>query len=137
MKNGRDGEKTPGRPAFAMGIRTQKNVPTLWIRRTVDETVQDVRYAFRTLRKNPGFTIIAVATLALGVGANTAIFSIGNAAIIRPLGYQEPEQLQFLTTRFGRGPGGKGSLSPAEYWDFTDINHSFCIVGAFVIWPVT
>src|SRR4029453_19501348 len=50
--------------------------------------------------------------------------------------YPKPEQLQFLTTRFGRGDGGQSSLSPAEYWEFTEINHSFSVVGAFVIGEV-
>src|SRR4029453_8624750 len=100
------------------------------------EVVLDIRYAFRTLRKSPGFTLVAVLPLGLGIGANTAIFSVVNAAILQPLGYRQPEQLQFLTTRFGRGDGGQSSLSPAEYWEFTEINHSFSVVGAFVIGDV-
>jgi predicted permease len=107
-----------------------------WTRRRVDEIVQDLRCAVRILRKTPGFTIVAVLTLALGIGANTAIFSVVNAAILQPLGYPQPAQLQFLTTRFGRGDGGRTSLSPAEYWEFTEINHSYSVVGAFVIGEV-
>jgi len=99
----------------------------------LEEIVLDLRYAFRTLRKSPGFTIVAVLTLGLGIGANTAMFSVVNAAILEPLGYPRPEQLQFLTTRFGRGEGGQSSLSPAEYWEYTEINRSFSVVGAFLI----
>ena len=99
----------------------------MWIRRRLDEVTQDVRYALRTLRKSPGFTTIAVLTIALGIGANTAIFSVVNAAILRPLGYPQAQQLLFVTTDH------PGTVSPAEYWELADINQSFSIVGAFVV----
>ncbi len=111
--------------AFGNVMRTKEEVRAVWTRRWLGEIVQDVRYAFRTLRKNRGFTTIAVLTVALGVGANTAIFSLVNAAILRPLAYPQPQQLMFVTTT-------GGSLSPAEYWELCEINRFFSVVGAFV-----
>ena len=118
------------RRAFGNVTRTQEDVRAVWTRQWLDEIVQDIRYALRTLRKSPGFTTIAVLTIALGIGANTAIFSLVNAAILRPLGYPQPQQLMFLTTTFSDGQ--RGPVSPAEYWELTDINQSFSVVGAFV-----
>jgi putative ABC transport system permease protein len=98
---------------------------------TFDNLRQDLRYAVRSLLRTPGFTVVTILTLALGIGANTAIFSIVNGVILRPLGYPKPDQLMYLTTRFPAFGFDQFWVSPPEYFEFREINQSFSAVGAF------
>src|SRR5262245_62470093 len=93
--------------------------------------VPDVKYAARLLRRSPGFTVTALLTLALGIGANTAIFSIVNGVILRPLGYPKPEQLMYLTTQFPSLGFLEFWVSPPEYMEYREQNRSFAAVGAY------
>src|SRR5947209_17291655 len=93
--------------------------------------LQDLRYGARMLRKKPSFTIVAVITLALGIGANTAIFSVVDAVLLRPLPYPAPEQLVMLWSSMKpQGITQSGSAMP-DYREWRDQNRSFAGLGAF------
>ena len=94
----------------------------------MDNLWQDIRYALRRLRKSPGFTFVAVLTLALGIGANTAIFSVVNAVLLQPLPFRDPGRLVLLSERTPAFP--ILSVSWQNYKDWRDQSHSFEAVGA-------
>jgi predicted permease len=98
---------------------------------TFDNLRQDLRHAVRGLLRAPAFSVVTILTLALGIGANTAIFSIVNGVILRPLAYPKPEQLMYLTTQFPAFGFDQFWVSPPEYFEFREINQSFSAVGAF------
>ena len=88
----------------------------------------DLTYALRMLRKNPGFAAAAVLTLALGIGANTAIFSVCNAVLFKPLPYAEPGRIVTLWER--QRDGTLGDVAPANFVDWRDASRSFSAMGA-------
>jgi len=91
--------------------------------------LQDIRFAFRTFLKSPGFTVVAILALALGIGANAALFSVINAVLLTPLPYQHPEQLVRVYETFL--PKGYGSVSTPNFLDWRKQNHVFEHLEAF------
>ncbi|HEV2664062.1 MAG TPA: hypothetical protein VG324_04085, partial [Blastocatellia bacterium] len=94
----------------------------------MESFIQDLRLGSRMLMKNPGFTLIAALTLALGVGANTAIFSVVNGVLLRPLPYSEPEGIVTLLNN------GQYPVSPANFLDFRSNSQSFAQMAAAEGW---
>jgi hypothetical protein len=90
---------------------------------------KDLRYALRMLRKNPGFTSVAVLTLALGIGANSAIFSVVNSVLLRPLPFREPRQLVRIYSEFPTMQLKKFWLSPPELLDIEKEARSWEAIG--------
>ncbi len=90
----------------------------------------DLKIALRSLLRAPGFTFLAVAILALGIGANTAIFSVVHAVILRPLSYPNPDRLVSITTAFKNG-GRYGQVSGPDFLDFRNQSSAFESMAAF------
>src|SRR5579859_3333951 len=90
---------------------------------------QDIRYAFRMLAKSPAFAAIAILTLALGIGANTALFSVVNGVLLNPLPYPHPSQLVAL---YGKAPGyGQAPVSYPNFLDWQRDTHSFSSIALY------
>jgi putative ABC transport system permease protein len=96
-----------------------------WGRRWLETLFQDLRYALRMLRKSPGFTTVAILTLALGIGANTAIFSMADAFLVHPISLPQVGRLAMLSV-FQKGP-----VSAADYLDWATQNRSFEKLAAY------
>src|SRR5688572_12623073 len=97
----------------------------------IESLRQDFRYGARMLFKKPGFAFIAIATLALGIGANTAIFSVVNAVLLRPLPYGEPERLVW---GWGNFPlSNRAAVSPPDFLDYRNQNQVCSQLSAFAV----
>src|SRR5690348_4041962 len=100
---------------------------------TLETIWQDLRYGARLLRKSPGFTFVAIATLALGIGANTVIFSVVNAVILRPLPFPNPQQLVIVWESDNNRKIPRGTAPPADFLDWRSQNHVFQYMSAMQI----
>ncbi len=98
-----------------------------WV--SVERLMQDLRYGLRMLAKSPGFTVVAILTLALGIGANTALFSVVNGVLLKPLPYPQPEQLVWLAE--SKPNFSSGSISWPNFKDWQKENRTFSGMGLY------
>jgi predicted permease len=100
----------------------------------METVLQDIRYALCMLRKNPGFTAAAVLTLALGIGANTAIFTVINAVLLRPLPFQHPERLVALWESNPQQEIDRAAVSPPNFVDWSSQSRTLEQIAAYRYW---
>src|SRR5436190_3815419 len=98
----------------------------------MDAALQDIRYAIRLCLRTPGFTAVAVLALALGIGANTAIFTIVNAALLEPLPFRDPSRIVVLWEEGANRPGRSNVLGPAQFLRWGDRATAFDAMAAIV-----
>ena len=130
-----DRGETPGQARDA-ALRELGNVGLIkevtremWGWTSLERLIEDLRYGARMLRKSPGFTAVAILTLALGIGANTALFSVVNGVLLKPLPYPHPEQLVWLAE--SKPNFASGSISFPNFRDWRKDNHTFTAMGVY------
>ncbi|HYO84698.1 MAG TPA: ABC transporter permease, partial [Bryobacteraceae bacterium] len=116
--------------AFGNTAIVKEDVREVWTWTALHSFARNVRFAMRMLFKNPGFAAVAITTLALGIGANTAIFTVVNGLLIRPLPYNEPDALVVPSTIFKRSNSDRGSVSYADIRDWKSQTHLLTAVAA-------
>src|SRR5262249_22576675 len=113
-----------GRPLPPIGNEV-RSLNYMW-----DSLGHDIAFALRMLRRQPGFTAVALLALALGIGANTAIFSIVDSVLWRPLPYAQPEQIVFVAEQRPREGRMAGPVSPADFLDWRATSRSFSAMAS-------
>jgi len=103
----------------------------------IESVGSDVRYAWRSLRSQPGFTVVAIVTLALGIGATTSVFSTVSGVLLRPLPYATADRIVHLGERSTERPGRGGTTSFDNFADWQRMSRSFAAMGLFNTWQPT
>ncbi|HEY4132081.1 MAG TPA: ABC transporter permease, partial [Gemmatimonadaceae bacterium] len=98
----------------------------------LENAMRDLKHGIRLLRRSPGFAAIAIVTIALGIGATSAIFSVINSVALKPLPYPTPDRLQFITSQFPKLGFDKFWISPPEYLELSERSKSYSNIAAYV-----
>jgi predicted permease len=119
------------RREFGNLTRLKEETRSVWIAPWFESVVQDLKYALRGFRRSPGFTAVAISSLALGIGANTALFTIANAVLLKMLPVRNPKEIIELLQQYPGEPRGNGYWSVPSYEHFRDNNHVFSSLAGF------
>jgi putative ABC transport system permease protein len=124
----REEAQREARVQFESAEQVKQRVREVRVGASIDTTLQDIRYAWRSLKKSPGFTLFAVLTIALGLGANAAIFSLVDGVLIKSSGYPEPERIVKLWEKPPKRQ--RNGIAAANYLDWSRQNQSFDAMAA-------
>src|SRR5688572_2561049 len=119
---------------FGAVERVKDDVRDTWLSRTWETLGQDIRYGLRSIRRTPGFALVVIVTMALGIGANTAIFSVVNAVLLRPLPYEKGEQLVVLRQQRPLAGVERMPFSVAEIGDYAKATSLASVVEFHSMW---
>jgi len=121
----REAAEFQARREFGNVTRIEEQSREVWQWPRLESLLADVKYALRQMKKSPGFATVVIVTLALGIGANTTVFSIVDAVVLRPLPYVHPERLVEIQSRVSTGEFLGGAVSYPDFFDWRAQNHSF------------
>jgi predicted permease len=124
-------EKSPAHRRFGNLTSFEEACREMWTLGSIEILWQDIRYALRSLRKSPGFASVAIFVLALGIGANIAIFSVVNAVVLKPLPYRDPGQLTLLWGNVRRVNVERRGTSYPDFMDWRTQSKSFADMAAY------
>src|ERR1700730_13856017 len=134
----RDEAAPASRRALGNVTLALEDVHDVWTWRWLEELARDLRHAARLLRRSPGFTAVAVSSLALGIGVNSAMFTVVQSVLQRPLPYAEPERLMMVYSVGSFGPISfrDGTFTEADYVEFRKLD-AFSQLAAFSTFPAS
>jgi predicted permease len=124
-REGRSDPRLAARRQFGNVTRVQEECRESWMFASIERLITDVRYARRSLAKRPGFTVVAILTLALGIGANSAVFSAINAILLRPLPFPNADRLMVLDQYKPKAKNSFNSVAPLRLADWNRLNSTF------------
>src|SRR6478672_3398105 len=107
---------------------------TSWSWNWLESAWRDLRYGGRTLMRTPGFSLVAILVMALGIGATTSLFTIVRSVLLKPLPFREPDKLVMLYERFREHPDSYNVVAPADFRDWREQTHGFQDMGAWRWW---
>jgi len=135
-QNGMDAEEASfaARRQFGNLTLARETSREIWSWGWLERLGQDLRIACRMFRKNPGFTSVALLTMTLGIGANTAVFSVVNGVLVRPLPFKDPDRLVMVWSKSRKFGDDRSTVSPADLADWSVQNRSLDGLAAFLGW---